>query len=83
MKYFEIKDPYYALIKAENEDEAIDVYIETVSDFDDELKIEEVEEEYAWNALKEVEQNYRSIEDLEADFNTNESSLLLIDGSLI
>jgi len=50
MRYFEISSPYYALIKAENEEQAIEKYVELVADdHDDTLKedIKEVERDYA------------------------------------
>lgn len=42
MKYFEIKEPYYALIKAESEELAIQVYVENVADDEDNTLQEEI-----------------------------------------
>lgn len=49
MKYFEIHDPYYALIKAHDQDEAIKVYTEYVAEVDGTLheEIREVDRDYA------------------------------------
>ncbi|MEC3611989.1 hypothetical protein P9181_11625 [Bacillus velezensis] len=35
MKFYEIHDPYYALLKAEDKAEAEKIYIENVADTDD------------------------------------------------
>ena len=50
MKYYEINAPYYAMVKAPNEEEAIKKYVEIVADDEDgELKneIKEVSRDYA------------------------------------
>lgn len=49
MKYFEINNPYFAMIGAENEQEALSIYVEVVSDANETLKdeIKELERDYA------------------------------------
>jgi len=81
MKYFEFVEPYYALIKAESKETAIDMYNEFVCDLDESLEIREVSEKEAWCKLNEAEKGFRSLEELKDDFSKND--LLLIDGSLI
>ena len=90
MKYFEIREPYYALIKAKNSEDAIEVYVKNVSDNDESYPIkdyiEEVESDYALVMLSRAsaEDNEQiPIKDLLDDFRTYESSVLLVDGNLI
>ncbi|MGY8620328.1 hypothetical protein ACN6A9_01945 [Bacillus safensis] len=47
MKFYEVHDPYYALIKARNIERAMEIYNNDVADDGDELKISEVTETYA------------------------------------
>ncbi|WP_262417703.1 hypothetical protein [Bacillus sp. YC2] len=52
MKFYEINNPYYALLKAEDKAEAEKIYIENVADTDDydnfqDEEIREVERDYA------------------------------------
>lgn len=90
MKYFESHDPYYALIKAEDHGEAVQLYISNVAG--DSEESQEVAEE-----LKEVSRDYAlvkfsrgpgengkvvSIKDTIEDFISESNSVLLIDGSL-
>ena len=46
MRYFEIKEPYYALIKAETKEESIKIYVENVGDDEGNLKDEVKELDY-------------------------------------
>ncbi|KAA6450973.1 hypothetical protein [Bacillus swezeyi] len=80
MKYYEIHEPYYALIAAE-------VYVEAVADDDGTLKenIQEVSREHAfgcvWNsALKNKPE--LSVSKFMRDFDERKNDWLLIDGSL-
>lgn len=91
MKFYECTNPYYALIKAEDTGEAVQLYIESVAGDTEESA--DIEEE-----LKEVSRDYALVkfsrspgedgktvcikETLE-DFNSEKNSVLLIDGSLI
>ncbi|MEK4049875.1 hypothetical protein [Bacillus sp. FSL K6-2839] len=47
MKFYEVHDPYYALIKAHNKEDAIRIYTDNVADDGDKLEITEVTETYA------------------------------------
>lgn len=91
MKYFEIKDPYYALIKAENLVEATKQYIEVVAGDDEERPLiektfKEVSRDYALVKLSRgLGENGKvvSTEEVIQDIQSDSSSVLLIDGSLI
>ncbi|WP_206922978.1 hypothetical protein [Alicyclobacillus suci] len=48
MKYWEIQDPYYGLLKAETEEEARETYKNVISDLDPDDVCVEVSLEYAW-----------------------------------
>lgn len=43
-KYYEVHSPYYALIKARDEDEAYQVYVNTVADDEDDELMDEIKE---------------------------------------
>ena len=88
MKYFEMQEPYYALIVAETEEKAKEVYKEIVCDIDDD------EEEAFYAGMKEVEKQYarhlfRTTKDEDGkypslkEFIDMKNDLLLIDASLI
>lgn len=47
MKFYEVNEPYYALIKAKSKENAVRIYDDNVADDGDELKISEVTETYA------------------------------------
>lgn len=91
MHYFEFKEPYYALIKAENYDEAVKHYIETVSgeDEDYEILLDEcnlVSSNYAivhFVRSKGENGEMQEIDVILEVLNSNKPELLLIDGSLI
>ncbi|MDJ1631020.1 hypothetical protein QNN00_14380 [Bacillus velezensis] len=60
MKFYEIHDPYYALIKATDKADAEKVYIESVADTDDyenfqEEEIREVERDYALVMFSQIQ----------------------------
>ncbi|MCQ4925002.1 hypothetical protein NE686_18015 [Tissierella carlieri] len=86
IKYFEVQLPYYALIRAETEEEAIEIYIEYVADDEtDELKDEMVELDSDMALGKFV----KCLEKVEGDIplsevlkRFNEEDVLLIDGAL-
>lgn len=90
-KYFEAHDPYYALIKAEDLGEAVQLYIANVAgdseesqDVEEELK--EVSRDYALVKLSRSPGEDRkpvSIKETLEDFNSEDSSILIIDGSLL
>jgi hypothetical protein len=88
MRYFEIHDPYYALIKAENQEEAIKIYADYVADDDGTLheEIREVDRDYTLASFsrggtedgKEV-----PISEILKDFQSDGSAVLLIDLALL
>ncbi|SFP17981.1 hypothetical protein [Salibacterium halotolerans] len=90
MKYFEINQPYYALLKAENKGQAIMKYITLVSD--------DSEDEPLSEAMQEVPQDYAvakfsraagedkelpPLDEVLEELRDGEDSVLLIDGSLL
>jgi hypothetical protein len=88
VKYFEISEPYYALISANNFDEALRVYVECVSEDDGTLREElrEVDHDYALvKYSRGVSENGepQSISELLSEFRNGAAGVLLIDGSLI
>ena len=90
MKYFEINDPYYALIKAEDAGEAVNKYIEVVAgepeesqDFEEELQ--EVTRDYAlikFSRAPGEDGKMVDMTEIMMDFNNGKSEVLIIDGSL-
>lgn len=89
MNFYEIHDPYYALIKANNDEEAVEKYIEVVAGEESEFEslIEECEpvsKDYAFERFTSApcEDGKQLIENLKY-FNSDEVEILLIDGSLL
>lgn len=84
--YFEVSDPYYALIKADSGEEAEKIYNADVADTDDyedfQEEIKEVDREYAFNEysklMKKEDNEHFTVE----DFNVPVSEVLIWDGSL-
>ncbi|NMA95181.1 MAG: hypothetical protein GX974_03990 [Clostridiales bacterium] len=84
MRYYEIRDPYYALIPAKCKDDAISLYVEEIADGEyEELKtnIKQIAEIEAFikfaNALKD---EFKTIGKTIDEF--YHAHILLIDGSL-
>lgn len=88
MKYFEVNEPYYALIKAPTKKRAMEIYTETVSEDDDRSLSEEMMEvnrDYAlvkFSRVKGENGEVAPIIKVLETFNSNEAELLLVDGSL-
>ncbi|MEK4883460.1 hypothetical protein NST12_16675 [Bacillus sp. FSL W8-1127] len=88
MKYFETYYPYYALVKDENKEDAMKTYVKFVADDDGTLHLEmkEVERDYALakysRGLSEDGKEIPISEILD-DFQSEESSVLLIDPALV
>ena len=89
MKYFEINSPYYGLMKAENAEEAIQVYVEYVADEEPGSplieEIKEVDRDYALiiYALGTDESgNGEPVKEIIESFNEEKSDILAIDSSL-
>lgn len=89
MKYFKIQDPYYALIKAENQDEAIRIYTEFVSDDEDGTlheEIKEIDRDYALIQFARSESedgDFMPVPETLDKFRREKSEVLLIDSGLL
>lgn len=85
LKYYEAHDPYYALIKATDTDEALEVYNKVVADGED-IEFTEVSTNYALAKFSRVpgeDTNSVPLKDILEDFESEDSTILIIDGSLI
>lgn len=88
MKYFEVNEPYYALLKAETQDECIKEYVEHVADDDGTLssEIKEVDRDYALinfsQALSE-EGDFIPVNEVLELFNNEKVNVLIVDGTLV
>lgn len=87
MKFFEIHYPYYALIKAENEEKAIEEYTKYIADDDGTLKdeIKEVDRDYAlalFSIVKDKFDEHEPITKIIDEFRKAENDILLVDGTL-
>ncbi|EKZ0482776.1 hypothetical protein QK084_000464 [Enterococcus faecalis] len=92
MKFYEIKEPYFALIAAEDEKQCLKLYKDIVCEVEDEKEFfDDMKTIDKYEALKMVadsrvgeqemtgiERAFEDLEDLEED-----GEVLLIDGSLI
>jgi hypothetical protein len=91
MKFYEFIEPYYALIKARDEEEATKYYIEIVAGEDEEFKeiLEECELVSDYYAVAKFAQSkgengeMMKIDEILEVLESDEPELLLIDGSLI
>lgn len=88
MKYFEVNEPYYALLKAESQEKGIKEYINHVADDDGTLssEIKEVDRDYTLvnfsQALSE-EGDFIPVNEVLELFNNEKVNVLVIDGSLV
>ncbi|GLF91073.1 hypothetical protein Saga11_23320 [Bacillus safensis] len=87
MKFYEVHDPYYALIKAKNEENAMTIYTDTVADDDGGLmeEITEVTETYAairHSRTVDADERILSIEKVIEDITNEEEMLLGMDTSV-
>lgn len=87
--YFEVSEPYYALIKADSREEAEKLYNEFVADTDDyedfQEEIREVNELYALLKLSRVKNedgNLPEICDVMMEVVENKSEVMIWDGLL-
>lgn len=91
MKFYEIHDPYYALIKAKDEADAERIYNEYISDTDDyenfqDDEIREVERDYAlimYSQVKGENGELMSYTYISGTFNNPDIEVLIMDGSLL
>jgi hypothetical protein len=85
MKFFEINEPYAALIKAQSKYEAISVYNEYVADADTDTEVEEISRDEAlvrfsrgWDEDRKLSKEKEIIE----RFNQEQADVLLITSEL-
>ena len=92
MKFYEIKEPYFALIAAEDEKQCLKIYTENVSDVEEEeifyTEMRTIDKYEAFKMLAKshteegdktgAEEAFNQLENLEED-----GEVLLIDGGLI
>jgi hypothetical protein len=87
MLFFEIHEPYYALIKAEDKETAKLEYEAAVAFLEDEDgAIEEVDKDYAlatFSQSKDEEGELLDVSEILQEFKDENRSVLLIDGTLI
>lgn len=93
MKYYEFNDPYYALIQAENQEEALQKYAnsigeESVVDLEEETldTLKELSKEEAWETFIEgVSEDGKKIplEEKKEYFNASGTEFLLIGGTVL
>lgn len=88
MKFFEVHDPYYALIKAETKNDARCKYVDTVADDEGMLieKIEEVDRDYAvalYSRTKSEDGKVVPLVEILEDIKSNEAKVLIVDGALL
>lgn len=86
MRYFEVLDPYYALLKAEDKERALLEYNASVAHLDDTDKIYEVPENYALIKFSQVTGEDKKLVDpkiVVKDLEDDKIYLLVIDGSLL
>ncbi|MGM0971067.1 MAG: hypothetical protein ACQEWR_21160 [Bacillota bacterium] len=88
MKFYEVHEPYYALIKAKNEENAMTIYTDVVADDDGGLseEITEVTKTYAAVSYSRVNGEDNKVIPVKEvlDHLTNEEEMvLIIDGSLL
>ncbi|UWD95707.1 hypothetical protein NX081_11415 [Bacillus velezensis] len=87
MKFFEVSDPYYSLIKANTKEDAIKTYIEGVADDEGNLnkEIQEVSLEHAVKAYIHrtgFEQGFFFKDEITNNLKGREEGIVVIDGHL-
>lgn len=88
-KFYEVHDPYYALIKAKNEENAMTIYTDTVADDEEgELteNIKEVTGLYAaakYSRILGEDNKIIPLEEVLEDLTSEGEMMLAVDGSLI
>ncbi|MCY7680166.1 MULTISPECIES: hypothetical protein [Bacillus] len=88
MKFYEVHDPYYALIKAKTKENAMTIYTDVVADDDGELseEITEVTEAYAtilYSRVNGEDNNVIPVKEVLEHLTNEEEMVLIIDGSLL
>lgn len=88
-KFFEVHDPYYALIKAKDVNEAKGIYITIVAEDEEgtlDKEIAEVKSDYAiarYSRSLSDDKEPVALKEILDDLRSEESMLLLIDGNLL
>ncbi|MEH7653333.1 hypothetical protein [Bacillus safensis] len=88
MKFYEVNEPYYALIKAKNDENAMTIYTDVVADDDGGLseEITEVTEAYAaiiYSRVNGEDNNVIPVKEVLEHLTSEEEMTLIIDGSLL
>ena len=86
MKYFEFKNPYYALISADNEDLAIEEYKSIVCDIeedDEDLVFDEIDIEYAKEKYESSEEDSNDLDMYQFEVVSSHQNTLLVDSQLV
>lgn len=88
MKFYEVHDPYYALIMATNEEEALEFYANNIAEDDGDLLdgIEEVSRDYAVIRFSRAKsEDGKEVDQMEllATLTSEDSQLLVVDGALL
>ena len=88
MKFYEVNEPYYALIKAKNEENAMTIYTDVVADDAGGLieEITEVTETYAairYSRVNGYDNKMIPVEEVLEDLKNEIQMVLIIDGSLV
>ncbi|WP_303984610.1 hypothetical protein [Niallia circulans] len=88
LKFYEVNEPYYALIKAKNEENAMTIYTDVVADDAGGLieEITEVTETYAairYSRVNGYDNKMIPVEEVLEDLKNEIQMVLIIDGSLV
>ncbi|MCP9298353.1 hypothetical protein [Bacillus halotolerans] len=88
MKFFEVSDPYYALIKANTKEKAMKLYIEEVADDEENLSkgMQEVSLEHAVKAYIHrtgFEQGFFFKDEITNNLKGREEGIVVMDGHLL
>lgn len=88
MKFYEVNEPYYALIKAKNDEKAMTIYTDVVADDNGGLseEITEVTEAYAaiiYSRVNGEDNNVIPVKEVLEHLTNEEEMVLIIDGSLL
>ena len=86
MKYFEINEPYYGLLKAENQDDALVQYNAVIADLEEIDEVIEVQRDYALARYSQAtgeDGKLIPLKEILESFNDSDICTLVIDGSLL
>ncbi|MFJ3386859.1 hypothetical protein [Lysinibacillus sp. NPDC086135] len=85
MKFFDFYNPYIALIKAENEEQAKEKYVEWVANDEGDLEFDEIEKDHAivkFSQARDEHGNLVPVDEILEQLQSTQPELLVIDGSL-